>query len=41
MGEMTVDIMYDILDNGTEYDANDPIYVPGEIRKKGDDYFAG
>lgn len=41
MGEMTVEITYDILDNGTEYDANDPIYVPGEIRKKGDDYFAG
>lgn len=41
MGEMTVDICYDILDNGTAYDANEPIFVPGEIRKKGDDYFAG
>jgi len=41
MGQMTVEICYDILDNGTEYDANEPIFVPGEIRKKGDDYFAG
>lgn len=41
MGEMTVEICYDILDNGAEYDANEPIFVPGAIRKKGDDYFAG
>lgn len=41
MGQMTVETCYDILDNQTEYDANEPIYVPGEIRKKGDEYFAG
>lgn len=41
MGEMTLEITYEILDNGTEYDAADPIFVPGEIRKQGDDYFAG
>ena len=41
MGQMTVDICYDILDNETKYDANEPLFVPGEIRKKGDDYFAG
>lgn len=41
MGEQTVETCYDILDNGTKYDANDPIFIPGEIRKLGDDYFAG
>lgn len=41
MGQMTIETCYEILDNGTEYDASDPIMVPGEIRKMGDDYFAG
>ena len=41
MGGLTVEITYDILDNGTKYDANDPVFVPGQIRKKGDDYYAG
>lgn len=41
MGQKTLEICYDILDNGTKYDANDPVFIPGEIRKMGDDYFAG